>query len=489
MIKNNLSPILIPVILCGGSGSRLWPLSRKSYPKPFIQLPDGKTLLEKTYGRIALLSNIPRVNGKPLVLTVTNHEYYFISKDEINKTNLFGVFLLEPEGRNTAPAISIAALWIKKNYGDNASMLILPADHIIQNEIAFIKSVEDALELNHQEPSYLVTFGIKPHTADTGLGYIESGKELSKGFEVNHFYEKPDLRTAENFVLSKLFYWNSGIFCFKVRQFLDEMAVFSPEVLSHAEASWNSCKITESVDDSVINIAKEDFQKCPDISIDYALMEKTKNIAIIPADLQWSDIGSWLSFSQLEKPDEKGNSIIGNGLIINSHNTYVRSGARLVTVLGANNLIIVDTPDALLVMDKSHTNDLKILTSKIKDDQKDLLDSHRRVKRPWGAFTILEIGPSFKIKCIEVAPLKSLSMQSHKYRSEHWVVIEGEAEVTNEDKLYRIKTNTSTYIARGAKHRLRNPLPNTTLKIIEVQSGSYLGEDDIKRFEDDFGRI
>jgi mannose-1-phosphate guanylyltransferase len=487
--KNNLSPILIPVILCGGTGSRLWPLSRRSHPKPFVELSDGETLLEKTYRRVSLLSNIPKVNGKLLVLTITNQEYYFISKDELKKTNLFSVFLLEPESRNTAPAISMAALWVKQHYGDNASILILPADQLIKNEKAFIKSTEDALELNHQDPSYLVTFGITPHAPDTGFGYIESGEELSKGFKVAHFYEKPDLKTAENYVSSSRFYWNSGMFCFKVRQFLNEMAVYSPEVLSCAEASWQACLIQESTDDSKINIPQEKFKKFPNISIDYALMEKTKILAMIPSDLGWSDIGSWLSFSQLQKSDKEGNSIIGNALIINSRDTYVRSSGRLITVLGTNNLIIVDTPDALLVIDKSHTNDLKLITSKIKDNQKDILDSHRTIKRPWGTFTILEVGPSFKIKCIEGAPLKSLSLQSHKYRSEHWVVIEGEAEVTNEDTLYKIKTNESTFIAEGAKHRLRNPLPNATLKIIEVQSGSYLGEDDIERFEDHYGRL
>lgn len=489
MIKDSQSPILIPIILCGGTGSRLWPLSRNSHPKPFIELPDGETLLEKTFSRISLLSNIPKVNGKPLVLTITNQEYFFISKDELKKTNLFSVFLLEPEGRNTAPAITMAALWVKHHYGDNASMLILPADQLIKNEKAFIRGIDDALQLNHENLSYLVTFGIKPHTPDTGFGYIESGEKLSKGFKVAHFYEKPDLKTAEKYISSGNFYWNSGIFCFKVKQFLDEMKVYSPIVLSCAEDSWRDCSTQESFDESKITIPQEKFKKCPNISIDYALMEKTKNLAMIPCDLGWSDVGSWLSFSQLQKSDKEGNSAIGNALIINSRDTYVRSSGRLITVLGTNNLIIVDTPDALLVIDKSHTNDLKLITSKIEDNQKDILDSHRTIKRPWGTFTVLEVGPSFKIKCIEVAPLKSLSLQSHKYRSEHWVVIEGEAEVTNEDTLYRIKTNESTFIAEGAKHRLRNPLPDTTLKIIEVQSGSYLGEDDIERFEDHYGRL
>ncbi len=486
MIKKN--PVLIPVILSGGTGSRLWPLSREGHPKPFIKLFDGETLLQKTYHRSSLLPNIPKVNGKPFVLTVTNREYYFISKDELDKTNASSVFLLEPESKNTAPAISMAALWIKKNYGDNASMLIVPADHLIQNESEFLECVKDALELNDQEPSYLVTFGIKPVSADTGFGYIESGKVLSKGFEVSHFYEKPDLKTAQNFIKSNNFYWNSGIFCFKVKQFFDEIKIHSPEVLAHTESSWQEFCKEDLLDKAIIKIPEATFKSCPNISIDFALMEKSKNVAVIPANLLWSDIGSWLSFSQLFKSDQEGNSIVGNGLIVNSENTFIQANDRVVAAVGVDNLIIIDTPDALLVIDKSHTQDVKLVTSKLKQNQKEILHSHQTIKRPWGTFTTLQSGHSYKIKCIEVMPLKSLSLQSHQYRSEHWVVIEGEAEVTNQEKIFRIKTNESTFIAQGAKHRLYNPLVNTALKIIEVQSGSYLGEDDIERFEDEFGR-
>lgn len=487
MIKE--TPVLIPVVLSGGTGSRLWPLSREGHPKPFIKLFDGETLLQKTYHRISRLQGIPKVNGKPFVLTVTNGEYYFISKDELDKTNASSVFLLEPESKNTAPAISMAALWIKKNYGDNASMLVVPADHLIQNESEFLESVKNALELNNQKPSYLVTFGIKPESADTGFGYIESGKELSKGFEVSHFYEKPDLKTAQNFIASKRFYWNSGIFCFKVKQFFDEIKIHSPEVLVQAELSWQECFRGDSVDNSRINIPEETFKSCPNISIDFALMEKSKNVAVIPANLYWSDIGSWLSFSQLFESDQEGNSVVGNGLFVNTKDTFIQANDRVVAAVGVNNLIIIDTPDALLVIDKSHTQDVKLVTSKLKQNQKEILHSHQTIKRPWGSFTTLQSGDSYKIKCIEVKPLKSLSLQSHQFRSEHWVVIEGEAEVTNQEKIFRIKTNESTFIAQGAKHRLHNPLPNTILKIIEVQSGSYLGEDDIERFEDQFGRI
>jgi mannose-1-phosphate guanylyltransferase/mannose-6-phosphate isomerase len=487
LIKEN--PFLIPVILSGGTGSRLWPLSREGHPKPFIKLFDGETLLQKTYRRVSLIPDTPKVNGKPFALTVTNREYYFISKDELDKTDVSSVYLLEPESKNTAPAISMAALWIKKNYGENASMLIVPADHLIQNESEFLESVKNALELNYQVPPYLVTFGIKPESADTGFGYIESGKALSKGFEVSHFHEKPDVKTAQNFITSNNFYWNSGIFCFNVKQFFDEMKIHAPEVLAHVERSWQECFEKDLPDHSIINIPEATFKHCPNISIDFALMEKSKNVAVIPANLHWSDIGSWLSFSQLFEPDLQGNSIVGNALVVNSRDTFIQANDRVVAAVGVENLIIIDTPDALLVIDKSHTQDVKLITSRLKQNQKEILHSHRTIMRPWGSFTTLQSGHSYKIKCIEVKPLKSLSLQSHRYRSEHWVVIEGEAEVTNQEKLYRVKTNESTFINQGAKHRLHNPLPNTTLKIIEVQSGKYLGEDDIERFEDQFGRI
>jgi mannose-1-phosphate guanylyltransferase len=382
----------------------------------------------------------------------------------------------------------MAALWIKEHYGQNVSMLVMPADHIIQDHKEFALKVTHALELTNTNPPHLVTFGVKPQSADTGYGYIEAGKALTNGFEVAHFYEKPDLKTAEDFFCSERLFWNSGIFCFNVGQFLNELVVHSPQVFEHAENSWHACSKRQSVDHSKIEIPLVPFNKCPNISIDYALMEKSKRVAVLPVDFEWSDIGSWLSFSKLNQPDQDGNSFSGDSLIINSQNTFIQASHRFIAAVGVKNLIIVDTPDALLVIDKSHTQDVKLVTSKLKQNQQEVLHSHQTVKRPWGSFTTIQKGSSFKIKCIEVNPLKSLSLQSHKHRSEHWVVIEGEAEVINENQTYRIKTNESTFIAKGSKHRLTNPLPKTILKIIEVQSGSYLGEDDIERFEDQFGR-
>lgn len=487
-MKQQKTPVLIPVVLSGGSGSRLWPLSREGHPKPFIKLFDGETLLEKTYRRVSALENIPRLNGKPLVLTVTNREYYFISKDELEKTDLHSIFLLEPEGRNTAPAICIAALWIKEHYGENCSMIVMPADHIIQDLKKFKLNVNQAVELTNREFPYLVTFGIQPQSADTGFGYIRSGKAIAKGFHVDNFYEKPDLKTARKFFRSKHYFWNSGIFCFNVSQFLGEIAIYSPRVLKYSKASWDILSKNQTNNDSKIEIPKITFKKCSNISIDYALIEKSEKVAVIPSNFQWNDIGSWLNFSKLIKPDSNGNRSVGKSLIIQSKNTYIQSSLRIVAAVGVNNLIIIDTPDALLVIDKSHTQDVKLITSKLKKTHGEILHSHQTILRPWGSFTTLKSGPSFKIKSIEVKPLQSLSLQLHKYRSEHWVVIEGEAEVINQNKIYRLKTNESTFISKGSIHRLINPLPNKILKIIEVQCGSYLGEDDIQRLEDQFGR-
>jgi len=362
-----MTPVLIPVVISGGAGSRLWPVSREGQPKPFIKLFDGETLLEKTYRRISKLAHVPMVNGKPFTLTVTNRDYYFMSKDELDKAGISGIFLLEPEGRNTAPAISLAAHWIHAHYGNDASMLILPADHLIQDVSQFVLSVNDAIKLNENTPPYLVTFGMMPKSPDTGFGYIETGEPLSKGFKATHFYEKPDLETAKNYLASKRFYWNSGMFCFKVGQFLSEMKIHSPEVMKTSEAVWESCITHKTDNDEKIEMPESLFKACPDISIDYALMEKSDQIALIPADLGWSDIGSWLNYRDLVKPDQDGNRIMGEGLFIKSTHTFIQSNNRIVAAIGVKDLIIIDTVDALLVVDQSHTQDVKLLVNKLKE--------------------------------------------------------------------------------------------------------------------------
>jgi len=366
-IKEHFMPILIPVVISGGVGSRLWPVSREGQPKPFIKLFDGETLLEKTYRRISKLAYVPKVAGKPFTLTVTNRNYYFMSKDELDKAGLFGVFLLEPEGRNTAPAISMAAHWIKAHYGNEASMLILPADHLIQDTPQFVLSVNDAMKLNESTSPYLTSFGMIPKSPDTGFGYIETGEPLLKGFKAAHFYEKPDLETAKNYLASKRFYWNSGMFCFKVGQFLSEMEIHSPHVMKTSEAVWASCIKDKTENDEKIEMPELLFKACPDISIDYALMEKSDQVAVIPANLGWSDIGSWLSYRDLVEPDQDGNRIMGEGLFIKSSHTFIKSNNRIVAAIGVKDLIIIDTDDALLIVDQSQTQDVKLLVNKLKE--------------------------------------------------------------------------------------------------------------------------
>lgn len=359
--------ILIPVVISGGVGSRLWPLSREGQPKPFIKLFDGETLLEKTYRRIGKLPHLPHVDGKPFTLTITNRDYYLMSKDELDKAELSGVFLLEPVGRNTAPAISMAAHWINAHYGREASMLILPADHLIEDTSQFVLSVNDAIKLNESIPPYLATFGMVPQSPDTGFGYIETGESLLKGFKAVHFYEKPDLEMAKNYVASKTFYWNSGMFCFKVGQFLSEMKIHAPEVMKTTEAVWNLCMKDKIESDKKIEMPESLFNACPDISIDYGLMEKSDQIAVITADLGWSDIGSWLSYRDLVEPDQDGNRIMGEGLFIKSTHTFIKSKNRIVAAIGVKDLIIIDTDDALLIVDQSCTQDVKLLVNKLKE--------------------------------------------------------------------------------------------------------------------------
>lgn len=359
--------ILIPVVISGGVGSRLWPLSREGQPKPFIKLFDGETLLEKTYRRIGKLPHLPQVDGKPFTLTVTNREYYLMSKDELDKADLSGVFLLEPEGRNTAPAISMAAHWINAHYGHEASMLILPADHLIQDTSQFVLSVNDAMKLNESTPPYLAAFGIVPQSPDTGFGYIETGESLLNGFKATHFYEKPDLEMAKSYVASNRYYWNSGMFCFNVGQFLGEIEIHSPEVMKTSKSIWMSCIKDKKENDEKIEMPAHLFNTCPDISIDYALMEKSDKVAVITANFGWSDIGSWLSYRDLVEPDQDGNRIMGEGLFIKSTHTFIQSNNRIVAAIGVKGLIIIDVDDALLVVDQSHTQDVKLLVNKLRE--------------------------------------------------------------------------------------------------------------------------
>lgn len=477
--------MLIPVILSGGAGTRLWPVSREGHPKPFMKLEDGESLLLKTYMRAAQVACKENSGGE--LLTVTNRDYYFMSKDELARAQLgkgqSGTFLLEPMGRNTAPAIALAAHYIAEKFGPDAIMLILAADHLIQNPIAFSAAVSNATSLARQNK--LVTFGIIPSGPETGFGYIEAGESVGQGKLVVRFVEKPSFEKACEYVAAGNFFWNSGMFCFKAGVILEEMAKYAPDVTTLA--CWEEIKKTTSVTDGMLEIPEASFKEIPDISIDYAVMERSSNVVVIPADFGWSDIGSWNAVSNLVEPDENNNRVSGEAIFIGSKNTFVQSEDRLVAAVGLDNLMIIDTPDALLVANPDHAQDVKKVVAQLKKQNHDAYKLHRTVARPWGTYTVLEEGLRFKIKRIEVKPGGSLSLQMHHHRSEHWIVVSGMAKVINGDQEILVGTNESTYIPAGHQHRLENP-GVMDLVMIEVQSGEYLGEDDIVRFQDVYGR-
>lgn len=467
---------LIPVILCGGAGSRLWPVSRETHPKPFIRLEDGQSLLQKAFLRGACLPDVTEI------LTVTNRELFFKTEDEFREVNEAGTptsFLLEPFGRNTAAAVAAAALYVAAKTPD-ATLLVLAADHLIADQTAFKEAVDRAIALADQ--GNLVTFGIQPDAPETGYGYIEA-----EGNTVKRFIEKPDAKTAQAYVDSGNFYWNSGMFCFKAGVMLEQMQLHCPDILAAVRACLAKSRTLEGKGFSQSELDPESFANVPDNSIDYAVMEKSAKVAVVPCDIGWSDIGSWSALGDLTEADSKGNRIQGEALLYDTSNCYIQSGERIVGVVGLENLIIIDTPDALLVADRARVQDVKHVYAQLKAQGHDAYKLHRTVHRPWGSYTVLEEGSRFKIKRIEVKPGASLSLQMHHHRSEHWIVVSGMARVVNGDKELFVNTNESTYIPAGHQHRLENP-GVLDLVMIEVQSGEYLGEDDIVRFQDNYGR-
>ena len=476
--------MLIPVILSGGSGSRLWPVSREAHPKPFMRLADGESLLQKTFQRAAALENVAEI------LTVTNRDYYFKTKDdyaEVLHSDLVTRYLLEPVGRNTAPAIALSALQIAEQHGQDALMLVLAADHLIENQELFNASVRQATALAVQ--GKLITFGIVPTEAETGYGYIECGTACDDqgSCEVANFAEKPSQEVALEFLHSGKHLWNSGMFCFRVGTVLDELRVHAPEVMNAAEACWKATQ-TDSELSYVTEINEASFVHVPDISIDYAVMETSDKVAVVPGDFGWSDIGSWGAMGELVPPDKLGNRVQGEAILVDSSNTFIRSEERLVAAIGLENITIIDTPDAILIANRDRLQDVKKVVQQLKLEEHDAYRIHRTVSRPWGTYTVLEEGERFKIKRIVVKPGAALSLQMHHHRSEHWIVVSGAAKVMNGDKELFVQTNESTYIPAGHQHRLENP-GLMDLIMIEVQSGEYLGEDDIVRFDDIYGRV
>jgi len=469
---------LIPVILSGGAGTRLWPVSREQHPKPFIRLADGQSLLQKSFLRAKGLPNVVEV------LTVTNRDLFFKTADEYRETGDIPMplgFILESEGRNTAPAIAAAAITIHQTYGPKAVMLFLTADHLIADVAAFTEAVQTAVQL--AETGKVTTFGIQPEGPETGYGYIES-----EGHTVKRFVEKPDLKTAQEYVASGKYLWNSGMFCMTAETAMAELKRYAPSVLDAVEKSLQVSRRLEGVGQYQIDLDPATFKQADSISIDYALMEKTTHAAIVACNIGWSDIGSWNALGDLIPQDANGNSLEGETYLHDVTNTFIQASGRLIAAVGVDNLIVIDTPDALLVAHKDRSQDVKQIAGQLKKIGHEAYKLHRTVHRPWGTYTVLEEGTNFKMKRIVVKPGASLSLQMHYHRSEHWIVVDGMAKVVNGEQDLLIATNESTFIPAGHRHRLENP-GKIDLVLIEVQSGAYLGEDDIVRFEDHYGRV
>jgi len=468
--------MLIPLILSGGSGTRLWPVSRKNLPKQFLALAGQGTLFQQA---IARTRQLPQV-APPIVVASDDHR--FLAADQLLEAGIDdATIVLEPLARNTAPAIALGALQAIDRDAD-AVLLVLPADHLIGDAAAFAAAVEKALPLANQ--GWLVTFGIRPERPETGFGYIRHGDAVGDGYHVDQFVEKPDLATAQSYVADGGYDWNSGMFLFKASRYLDELGTHAPDML----AAVREAHAKASVDLDFVRVDRDAFARVPDDSIDYAVMEKTRRAAVIPVSCAWSDIGSWSALWQTAAHDAQGNAREGDTLPINTRNSLLRSHDRhLLATVGVDDLIVVTTPDATLVAHREAAQDVKKIVEQLKAAGRSEHSLHRVVHRPWGNYDSLEEGERFQVKRIVVKPGASLSLQKHHHRAEHWIVVSGTAEVTCDDKVFLLGENQSTYIPLGSKHRLRNPgkLP---LELIEVQSGSYLGEDDIVRFDDVYGR-
>lgn len=472
---------IIPVILSGGAGTRLWPVSRKAYPKPFMQLADGNTLAGLTFDRALDIAS------EGAVVTVTSRDYYFLCKDIYKKHPDCDLdkqtFLLEPMGRNTAPAIALAALQVKKQFGGDAVMVVMPSDHLIKDKATFKQAVNDAAELAVQ--GYLTTFGIYPTQPETGYGYIKAGAEIAgtQAAVVDKFVEKPSLTVAKSYLASGEYSWNSGMFCFTADGLIAAMSNTAQEVMDKSQACF------EQTDTSGPQIEFDAtlFAGLPDISIDYAVMEHADQRAVVDSRFDWNDIGSWNAMATLSESDDHGNRVEGKAITIDSSNCYIRSGDRLVATVGVDDLMVVDTTDAVLIAHKDKSQGVKDVVQFLKSKGHEAAVFHKTVHRPWGSFTILEDEDDCKVKRLVVKPGQVLSLQLHHRRSEHWTVVSGTAKVRVGDDEFLLEENKSVYIPVETLHRLENPT-DTDIALIEVQCGDYFGEDDIERFEDIYGR-
>lgn len=468
--------MFFPVILSGGAGTRLWPLSRQLYPKQFLPLLSEETMFQQT---------IERLHGLDWheLIVVCNEEHRFLAAEQLRRVGIKNAkIILEPVPKNTAPAIALAAYEACEK-DKNAILLVLPADHVIKDHKKFQASVKIATKA--VKNGKLVTFGIIPDSPKTGYGYIRRGEKLEEGiFSVDAFVEKPDVRKAHEYQKSGMYFWNSGMFLFSAKSYIDELQKFAPTIASTCEKAMS--KAEKDLD--FLRIARDVFEDCPSDSIDFSVMEKTRKAAVVPLDAGWSDIGSWDALLEVCEKDKKGNSIKGDVVNIDTENCLVYAEDRLVTALGVKNLIIVETKDAFLVMDKGRSEAIKTILEQLEATSRTEIVNHREVHRPWGVYDSIAKGERFQVKRITVKPGGKFSLQKHYHRAEHWVIVKGTAEVTLEDKVFTLAENESTFIPIGKVHSLENP-GKIPLELIEVQSGSYLSEDDIVRLEDVYRRI
>lgn len=469
--------MLIPLILSGGSGTRLWPVSRRNLPKQFLTLAGNETLFQQTVRRVVKLPD----TGAPIVVASDDHR--FLAAEQLQELGVEGAsILLEPVARNTAPAIAVGALRAIERAPD-ALILVLPADHLIGDDASFSEAVSKARSL--AEEGWLATFGIRPDRPETGFGYIHRGEAIDRhGYRVDQFVEKPPLDVAEGYVASGKYDWNSGMFLFRASRYLEELAQHAPAMMEAARHAYEHA----NVDLDFVRLDAEAFAASPSNSIDYTVMEKTSRAAVVPVSCGWSDIGSWDALWLAADKDAHGNHKEGDVIAIDTHGSLIRSHDRhLVATVGLDDVVVVTTPDATLVARRDASQDVKRVVEELKAAGRTEHDLHRVVRRPWGMYDSLESGDRFQVKRIVVKPGAALSLQMHHHRAEHWIVVKGVAEVTCDDKVFLLAENQSTYLPLGSRHRLRNP-GKVPVELIEVQSGSYLGEDDIVRFDDVYGR-
>ena len=469
--------MILPVIMAGGTGSRLWPLSRELYPKQFLKLKGDLSMLQQTIARLSGINH-----QAPLL--ICNEEHRFIAAEQLRVGGFdYSGIILEPVGRNTAPAIALAAIHALKSASKDEEpiLLVLAADHLIENENLFHKAVEQALPFAQDDQ--LVTFGITPTSPETGYGYIQCGESHGDAFSVQEFVEKPSLDVAKGYLASGNYFWNSGMFLFKASRYLEELKSHRPDILSACEKAMSATK----PDMDFIRVSKEEFERCPDDSIDYAVMEKTDAAKMIPMDAGWSDVGSWSALWEVSEKDENQNVSSGDVININSTNSYIYAESKLVSTVGIDNLVVIETKDAVLVVNKDKVQHVKDVVKLLKESGRTEHKIHREVFRPWGKYDSIDSGERDQVKRITVKPGEKLSIQMHHHRAEHWIVVCGTAKVTIGEKTFLLSENESTYIPIGTIHALENP-GKIPLEMIEVQTGGYLGEDDIVRFEDRYGR-